>query len=195
MIKSICVFCGSARKFRDENGQEARALAQYMKQHEMALIYGGAAVGLMGAIADEAIQAGVPVTGIIPSFISDREIQHKKIQELIIVESMHQRKQLMWERSDAFLIMPGGYGTLDEMFEMLTWSQLGLHDKPIALWNIRGFYDAILAHITSLKNGNYLKKEDEDRLIVDSDLESLMKKVQAHQPRIATKIENARREG
>lgn len=166
MPLSICVFCGSGKIYESRFVDAAGSLAAICKSLDCKIIYGGAGIGLMGLIADAAIEQGVEVTGIIPRFLQTKEIAHGGLHNLEIVESMHERKQRMLDLSDLFIIMPGGFGTLDEMFEMLTWSQLQLHNKPILLWNIDGFYKHVIEHLKFLVQNQYIPNTDFNRLII-----------------------------
>jgi uncharacterized protein (TIGR00730 family) len=142
---SICVYCGSSADVAQSYKDAAVHLGREAGERGIEIIYGGGRVGLMGLVADSAIAAGGKVTGIIPSHILELEVAHQTLTELIVVENMHQRKMMMFERSEAFVILPGGLGTLDEAFEILTWKQLGLHRKPIIVANIDGYWDRLLA--------------------------------------------------
>jgi uncharacterized protein (TIGR00730 family) len=142
---SICVYCGSSADVAQSYKDAAVHLGREAGERGVEVIYGGGRVGLMGLVADAAIAAGGRVTGIIPSHILEMEVAHQTLTELIVVENMHQRKMIMFERSEAFVILPGGLGTLDEAFEILTWKQLGLHRKPIIVANIDGYWDGLLA--------------------------------------------------
>jgi uncharacterized protein (TIGR00730 family) len=142
---SICVYCGSSANVAQSYKDAAVHLGREAGERGVEIIYGGGRVGLMGLVADAAIAAGGRVTGIIPSHILEMEVAHQTLTELIVVENMHQRKMMMFERSEAFVILPGGLGTLDEAFEILTWKQLGLHSKPIIVANIDGYWDGLLA--------------------------------------------------
>lgn len=146
-IKSVCVFCGS-KSGTDPRYQEAAvALGQGLAETGVSLVYGGGRVGLMGAVADACKDAGGHVVGIIPDFLEKREVGHHEIDELIVVDSMHARKRIMVDRSDAFAVLPGGFGTLDETFEILTWAQLALHAKPVLLLNVGGYWSPLAALI------------------------------------------------
>ncbi|MFP2932723.1 TIGR00730 family Rossman fold protein [Pyxidicoccus sp. 3LG] len=144
-VRSICVFCGSRPGARPEYLEAARSLGAELARRGLTLVYGGASVGLMGALADSASAAGGKVVGVLPGFMREKELAHKGISELLPVGSMHERKALMAERSDAIIALPGGFGTLDELFEIVTWAQLGLHRKPMGLLDTRGFYQPLLA--------------------------------------------------
>jgi uncharacterized protein (TIGR00730 family) len=144
-IRSLCVYCGSSGAVAAQYRDAANELGAQLARAGIALVYGGGRVGLMGLLADAALAAEGKVTGIIPSRLSDAEVAHRGVTELIVVDSMHERKRLMAERADAFAILPGGIGTLDEMFEIVSWKQLRLHDKPILLVDIGGYWAPLLA--------------------------------------------------
>ena len=144
---SICVYCASSADVAQPYKNAAVELGRAAAERGIGIVYGGGRVGLMGLLADAALAAGGTVTGIIPGHIVDMEVAHQTVTELVVVETMHQRKKMMFDRSDAFVILPGGLGTLDEMLEILTWKQLGLHDKPVILANIDGYWDRLLAVI------------------------------------------------
>jgi uncharacterized protein (TIGR00730 family) len=146
-LRSVCVFCGSAPGRDPRFVEAARDTGALIAQRGLALVYGGGHIGMMGALADAALAAGGRVTGVIPQHLMRPEVAHLGLSELIVVDSMHQRKQLMADRADAFLVLPGGYGTLDETFEMVTWFQLGLQRKPVALVNVGGYFDPMLRWI------------------------------------------------
>ncbi len=143
-VQRVCVYCGSSGRVAEAFRAAARRTGRLLAEAGVELVYGGGPVGLMGLTADAALAAGGRVVGIIPDFLHGRELTHKKLSELLIVGSMHERKQRMFERADAFAILPGGLGTLDEAFECMTWKQLGLHDKPIVLVDIDGYWKPLL---------------------------------------------------
>lgn len=143
-IASVCVFCGSSNNAAPAYFDAARSLGATLADRGLTLIYGGAHVGLMGALADASLARGGRVTGVIPRTLVEKEVAHNGLSEMHVVESMHDRKALMHELSDAFITLPGGFGTLDELFETLTWAQLGFHAKPIGLLNIGGYFDPLL---------------------------------------------------
>jgi uncharacterized protein (TIGR00730 family) len=159
-VRSLCVYCGSSNKVPAKYLETAFALGRLMGQAGLELVYGGGRVGLMGRVADGVLVEGGRVTGIIPRHLHDREVAHDKVSELIIVDSMHERKQLMAERADAFAILPGGYGTLDEMFEIVTWRQLGLHDKPIILIDLDGYWQPLEAMIDRMVAEGFSTQEN-----------------------------------
>ncbi len=153
-IRKICVFCGSGPGADPAFSAAARAFGKILAQNKIRLVYGGGSIGLMGAVAKAAIEHGGEVTGIIPEFLKEREHALKDVQEMIVTRSLHERKQLMFEHADAFVALPGGIGTLEELVEQLTWAQLGRHKKPILIANINGFWDplrVLLDHMTELK--------------------------------------------
>ena len=156
-IKTICVYCGSSSDISDIYKQGARDLGAGIARRGMNLVYGGGRLGLMGITADSALAAGSNVTGIIPEHLQTREIRHDGLSETIVVDSMHTRKRLMAERSDAFVVLPGGLGTLDEAFEILTWKQLNLHDKPVIIANINGYWDAFLGIVDHMVEVGFVK--------------------------------------
>ena len=146
-LKSVCVFCGSRMGARPEYLEGAKALGAELARRGLTLIYGGTSVGLMGAMADAALAGGGKVVGVLPQVLSEREVAHPRLTELHLVDSMHTRKAMMAQRADAFIAMPGGVGTFEELFEITTWAQLGLHHKPIGLLNVADFYGPLLAMI------------------------------------------------
>ena len=144
-IKSVCVFCGSRMGARPDYLEGAKALGTELARRGLTLVYGGTSVGLMGAMADAVLAGGGKVVGVLPQVLSDREVAHKGLTELHLVDSMHTRKAMMAQRADAFIAMPGGVGTFEELFEITTWAQLGIHHKPIGLLNVADFYAPLLA--------------------------------------------------
>lgn len=158
-IESLCVYCGSSNQAPATHRQAARGLGRLLAEARIELVFGGGHVGLMGVIADAALAAGGRVTGIIPDHLIKAEVGHAKVSELIVVDSMHARKETMFRRADAFAVLPGGFGTLDELFEILTWRQLRLHDKPIVLVNLDGYWDPLLALIDRLVEARYSPPE------------------------------------
>jgi uncharacterized protein (TIGR00730 family) len=146
-MKSICVYCGANAGVAPAYAEAARALGRALVARDLSLVYGGGNVGLMGIIADEVLRVGGEVTGVIPTALVEREVGHTGLTRQFIVKDMHERKAMMAELADGFIAMPGGMGTLEELFEMLTWSQLGIHAKPIGLLNVEGFYDGLTGFI------------------------------------------------
>lgn len=170
---SLAVFCGSKTGSNPVFASDAIALGHWLAKHAIRLVYGGGSAGLMGIVADAVLEKGGRVTGIIPSLLLEWEVQHRSLTELIIVEDMHQRKKELYSRCDAALVLPGGFGTLDELFEIITWNQLTIHDKPIFILNSGGFYDALLQHIEQMKKEGFLYQEAIDRIQVIKNVEEL----------------------
>jgi uncharacterized protein (TIGR00730 family) len=163
-IRSVAVFCGSKNGNNPLFARHAVELGKYIGLLKLKLIYGGGSTGLMGLIADTALAEGVDVMGIIPELLTEWEHHHKGLSQLAIVADMHTRKKMMYERCDAAIILPGGFGTLDEFFEMLTWNQLKIHNKKIYLLNSGGFYNHLLAHLRQLEKEGLLYDRLEDRI-------------------------------
>jgi uncharacterized protein (TIGR00730 family) len=158
--KWVCVFCGSADGVRPEYVTTACELGRRIAESGYGLLYGGATVGLMGAIADAALAAGGAVVGVIPDVIMDREIGHQRLTELHVVRTMHERKAMLAERADAFVALPGGYGTMDEFIEIVTWAQLRIHAKPCVLMNVSGYYDKLLRFFDAAVGEGFIKQEN-----------------------------------
>ncbi len=175
-MKSIVVFCGSSYGNQPVYEEQAILLGRTLAQKGIRLIYGGASVGLMGAVANAALEAGGTVIGVIPRFLNSREIAHIGLNELILVESMHERKAKMNELCDGVITLPGGFGTMEELFEMLTWSQLGLHTKPIGLLNTAGYYDPLNYMVKTMEEQGFLKPVYRDMLLADESVEGLLLK-------------------
>lgn len=168
-IKNICVYCGSSGRVADLYKQAARRMGEIIGSNGRGLVYGGGRVGLMGLVADAALEAGSHVVGIIPEHIKVREVDHTGLSELHVVHSMHERKQMMVDRSDAFVILPGGLGTMDEFFEIMTWRQLGLHDKPIVVVNVGGYWTSMMHLIDVMIKEGFVRESDREWLqVVDS---------------------------
>lgn len=157
-MKNLCVFCGSASG-KARYADVAKELGEELAARGFGMVYGGAKVGLMGIVADAARRGGAPTIGVIPGFLAGKEIAHEGLSELHRVETMHQRKALMADRASAFVALPGGLGTLDELFEILTWAQLGLHTKPVVLLNAFGYFDALLAFLAHAETEGLLRPE------------------------------------
>lgn len=175
-MKSIAVFCASSIGSKDIYREAAYNCGKALAKKNIRLVYGGASVGLMGALADGALEAGGDVIGVLPHFLDRREIAHKKIV-MIRVKSMHERKLKMHELSDACLTLPGGFGTMEEFFEMLTWAQLGLHEKPNAILNVNGFYDALINQFDVMVEEGLLKEKHRNILLIDNNIDTLIDKV------------------
>jgi uncharacterized protein (TIGR00730 family) len=176
-MKRICVFCGSSPGNRPEYLAAATQLGTALAARGIGLVYGGAAVGLMGAVADASLASGGEVVGVIPQALVDRELAHRGLTELRIVGSMHERKALMAELADAFVALPGGIGTFEELFEVWTWAQLGSHQKPCALLNVLGFYDGLLGFLDHVVASAFLKQLNRDMLLVAGTPEQLFEQL------------------
>ncbi len=177
-MKNICVYCGSGRGRSGKYFEAADSLAEILLKKEIGLIYGGASVGVMGRIADTVLKSGGTVVGVIPEHLSDMEVAHKNLSELHVVSTMHERKAEMINLADGFIALPGGFGTLEELFEVLTWSQLNIHNKPVGLLNTDGFYDKLLDFLDTVVHEQFLRQEHKNRLLVDSNPERLLKKME-----------------
>ena len=176
-MKRITVFCGSSFGTEDIYRSQAMALGKSLAQKGIELVYGGANVGLMGTVADGVLSEGGRVTGVLPHFLQSKEIAHEGLTELILVDSMHERKTKMNDLCDGVIALPGGFGTLEEFFEMLTWAQLGLHKKPIAVLNIDGFYDALKVLIQVMVDKGFLKAVNQEMLLVSDNIDELLTKM------------------
>ncbi|MFA9215866.1 MAG: TIGR00730 family Rossman fold protein [Sphingomonadaceae bacterium] len=168
-MKTICVYCGANAGVSARYAEQARALAAAMVAQNLALVYGGGNVGLMGIIADEVLRLGGEVTGVIPSALVEREVGHTGLTRQFIVKDMHERKAMMASLADGFIAMPGGMGTLEELFEMLTWSQLGIHSKPIGLLNVDGFYDQLVGFIGHASAQGFIRPQHAALMMVAAD--------------------------
>ena len=187
-MKSICVYCGSSPGIGAHYAEAARALAAEMVKHKIGLVYGGGNIGLMGVIADEVMRLGGEATGVIPKALLYKEVGHRALTRLHIVKDMHERKAKMAELSDGFIALPGGIGTLEELFEALTWSQLGFHDKPIGLLNVRGFYDGLVRFIEHLVTQQFLRPEHASLLLYEADAVALLKRFESFEPQYQDKL-------
>ncbi|MDQ3031989.1 MAG: TIGR00730 family Rossman fold protein [Myxococcota bacterium] len=167
-MKSVAIYCGSASGARASYGESARALGDEIARRGMTLVYGGASVGLMGIVADAALAAGGEVIGVIPQQLVDREIAHPGLSELVVVTTMHERKAAMSARADAFIAMPGGYGTMDELFEALTWSQLGIHRKVCGLLDVEGYWQPLVRWLDHATREGFVRAPHRDLLICDA---------------------------
>lgn len=181
-MKSIAVFCGSSPGFDGQFVAVAHALGQHLADAGITLVYGGASVGLMGAVADGVLSRGGRVVGVLPEFLKAKEIAHPGLTELLWVSSMQERKLKMHALSDGVIALPGGYGTLEEYFEMLAWAQLGLHRKPIALLNVAGFYDGLLTLADTMLASGFIKTVHRDTMLASATIEGALEQMQAYQP-------------
>ena len=181
-MKSICVFCGSSMGLRNSYREVATNLAEAILDNNYSLVYGGANVGLMKILAQTVLDGGGKVIGIMPRRLVEKEVAHSGLTEMHIVESMSERKSLMVRLSDAFVAMPGGFGTLDEMFEVITYNQLRIVDKPIGILNTDAYFDKLLSFIHHTVNEGFIRKEHIDNLIVENNIAELFKKLSEFQP-------------
>ena len=190
-LKAVCVFCGSQPGRRAEYVEAARETGRLLATDGIELVYGGGHVGLMGAMADAALASGGRVTGVIPEHLMRPEVAHLGLTELLIVDSMHTRKRTMAMRSDAFVVLPGGFGTLDEMFEMLTWRQLRLQAKPIGLVNVEGYFDSLLKLLTHAVDEELVRSEHLSLLTVEPTPHQLLVRLKANAADLAMPSVNA----
>ena len=174
---SVCVFCGSSKGVGEDYVKAAQVVAHLLVQRGCRIVYGGGKVGLMGVVAQTALAAGGQVVGVAPKRLLDNEIMHRGLTELHKVDTMHQRKAMMTRLADAFLILPGGYGTLDELFEVLVLQQLGVHNKPYGLLNVNGFFDALVAYLDHAVAQGFVQRKNRDALAVDTDSSVLLDKI------------------
>ncbi len=177
-MNRITVFCGSSFGTEDIYTRQATLLGQTLAKRNIELVYGGANVGLMGAVADGVLNKGGKVIGVLPHFLKSKEIAHQHLTELILVDSMHERKNKMNELCDGVIVLPGGFGTIEEFFEMLTWAQLGLHKKPIAILNIDGFYDSLSNLIQTMVDKGFLKEVNQQMLLINDNIDELLEKME-----------------
>lgn len=176
-LKAVCVYCGSNFNGDEQLRSAIKQLAETLVKQGIRLVYGGGSVGVMGVLANDILELGGAVTGVIPQFLMDKEVGHKGGTEMIVTENMHQRKQKMADLSDGFVILPGGFGTLEEFFEVLTWLQLGLHNKPIGVLNVNGFYDPLFAQMEMMVQSKFLKPANRDLVFNEADAEILIDKM------------------
>jgi uncharacterized protein (TIGR00730 family) len=186
-MKRIVVFCGSSPGRRPEYAETAQAFGRLLAERGIGVVYGGASVGMMGALADGALAAGGEVIGVIPQRLLEREIAHAGLTELHTVGTMHERKALMSELSDGVVALPGGTGTLDELFEMFTWAQLGLHRKPIGLLDVDGYWQPLLAFVDHMVAERFLWAQHRDALLVATDGEALLDLLGGYEPLVKDK--------
>ncbi len=181
-MKTVCVYCGSSVGSRDEYTQAARELGQLLAERALRTVYGAGNIGLMGVLADAALAAGGEVIGVIPAALVARELAHNGVTDLRIVHSMHERKALMADLSDAFIALPGGFGTFEELCEMLTWLQLGIHQKPCGLLNVAGYYDPLIAMFDRATDERFLRPQHRKLLQVAADPTELLDRLQSTVP-------------
>ncbi|MBJ6141907.1 TIGR00730 family Rossman fold protein [Hymenobacter sp. BT559] len=181
-MKSVAVYCGSSSGNNPIYTQQAQEMGRELARRGLTLVYGGGCVGLMGTIADAVLAEGGKVIGVIPGFLADKELAHTGCTELHIVETMHQRKLLMADLAEGFVAMPGGFGTLEELFEVLTWGQLGLHGKPVGLLNTLGFYDSLLALLDHMSGEAFLRIENRTQVLQHANAAALLDAMEQYQP-------------
>lgn len=180
-IQSICVFCGSSAGEDPKYLEAASEMGKLLAEEEIELVYGGSRVGMMGRLADTVLGAGGRVTGVIPRALMDREVAHRELQDLRVVESMHERKAQMEELADAFVALPGGLGTLEELCEVLTWSQLGLHRKPCGILDVGGYYQPLIRFLDHMVREGFLGTSARSMVLVESSSERLLERMRAYQ--------------
>jgi uncharacterized protein (TIGR00730 family) len=178
-LDSLCLFCGSSFGARPGYRTAAESFGRTLAELGIRLVYGGGSVGLMGVAADACMAAGGQVVGVIPQLLMEKEVGHKGLAEMHVVANMHERKALMTALSDGFIALPGGFGTLDELFEALTWLQLGYHDKPVGLLNVDGFFDPLIAFIDHARDERFVRDLHRNSLSIDTDLHKLIDKLRA----------------
>lgn len=181
-MNRICVYCGSSPGLLAEYRDAAKVLGHTLADRGIGLVYGGASIGVMGSVADAVLEKGGEVIGVIPFALATREVAHSGLSELIVVESMHERKAKMAELSDGFIALPGGWGTLEEIFEMLTWAQLGFHDKPCGLLNIRDYYDHLYAFLEHAIDQRFVREEYRPMMMMEPSAERLLNRFDDYRP-------------
>ena len=186
-MNSISVFCGSSEGNDPMIIEESYRLGQIFVEQNITLVYGGSKIGIMGKVAEAVINENGKAIGVIPTFLKTKEIVNNQLTELIVTQNMHDRKVIMYDKSDGFIIIPGGFGTMDEFFEITTWGQLGLHTKPIGILNINGYYDALIEQFKIMVNRGFLKQENLEAVVVDTSIEGLLDKMNNYKPLPAPK--------
>tara|TARA_B100000497_G_scaffold74199_1_gene83163 strand:- start:742 stop:1323 length:582 start_codon:yes stop_codon:yes gene_type:complete len=186
-MKRITVFCGSSSGSYEIYEVIARSVGEELANDNIEVVYGGAKVGLMGAVANGALAKGGQVIGVLPNFLKTKEIAHQGLTELISVESMHERKTKMNELCDGVIALPGGFGTLEELFEMLTWAQLGLHSKPIGILNINGYYDSLITLVDTMIDNGFIKNIHKDMILISNKVDDLIDKMKNYNAPIVEK--------
>ena len=181
-IEKICVFCGSSDGNDEAITKAAQELGEKLAERNITLVYGAAKIGVMGTVAEAVLNAKGNVIGIIPNFLKKKEVVHLGLTKLITTDNMHERKLKMQEESDGFIALPGGMGTLEELFEIITWLQLGLHQKPIALLNVNGFYDSLLQLLENMVRKGFLSMDNYNLLLVDTTVDGLLQKMDDFKP-------------
>lgn len=178
-MNGICVYCGSSTGNISTFKEAAQELGRSFAEKEITLIYGGAGQGLMGALADSCLDNGGFVVGVVPKFLNEIEITHDRLTEIVLTESMHERKTSMADRADAFIAMPGGFGTLEELMEILTWSQLGLIQKPIGILNVNGYYDPLMVFFDHMLKQGLIKEKNLDLFVINDSVQGLLEDLES----------------
>jgi len=181
-VKRFAVYCGSATPADPVYIESARQVGRTLAERGIGVVYGGGRLGLMGAVADSALEAGGEVIGIIPQALVNAEVAHRGLSELHVVETMHQRKQAFTDLSDGFINLPGGTGTMDELWEALSWAQIGYHAKPVGLLNVSGYYDGLVAFYHTMADVGFLRPQHRDILLIDTALDGLLAQMADHAP-------------
>jgi uncharacterized protein (TIGR00730 family) len=176
-MKAIAVYCGASPGADPRYADAARSLARALVEHNIALVYGGGRVGLMGVIADEVLRLGGEATGVIPKALMEREVGHAGLTRLFVVKDMHERKAMMSDLADGFIAMPGGMGTLEELFEMVTWAQLGIHAKPIGLFNVNGFWDGLAGVVEHMVREGFVRPAHASLMMREADPDLLIRRL------------------
>lgn len=186
-MKQVVVFCGSSEGSSPKYAEDGYLLGEKLAQEKIVLVYGGAKIGIMGQVAKGALESNGKVIGVIPEFLKLREVYHTGLSELIVTKNMHERKLIMHELSEGIIMLPGGYGTLEEFFEMLTWGQLGLHQYPIGIFNTNGFYDELLTMLKKMVDQGFVKEENYHMILVDDTVAGLLTQMKNYHPLPAPK--------
>lgn len=186
-MKSVVVFCGSSEGNDPEIIKQGYNLGSLLARQNITLVYGAGKVGIMGKVVEGALMQKGKVIGVIPEFLKVKEVVHLGLTKLHTTENMHKRKLLMHDLSDGIIALPGGFGTLEELFEMITWAQLGLHQKPVGILNVNGFYNSLLLFLKEMVNKNFLKQENFEMLLVESEIKPLLRRMRAYKPVVTPK--------
>jgi uncharacterized protein (TIGR00730 family) len=182
VVRRLCVFCGASRGRDPRHARAAAALGTRLAERGIGLVFGGGSVGLMGVVADAVLAGGGTATGVIPRGLAARELAHRGVADMRVVSTMHARKALMAELADAFVALPGGIGTFEELLEIATWGQLGIHAKPIGVLNVAGYYDPLVALLDHADTEGFLPEASRERVIVDGDVDRLLERLAGHRP-------------
>jgi uncharacterized protein (TIGR00730 family) len=179
-MRRICVYCGSNKGSRPDYAEAARDLADVLVRHDLELVYGGASKGIMGILADEVLGLGGKAHGVIPKMLLEKEIAHEGLTQMHVVTSMHERKTMMAALSDGFIALPGGFGTLEEIIEIITWAQLRFHDKPCGVLNVLGYFDHLLSFLDNARDEGFLRAENRRMLLTDDDAAGLVRQFERY---------------